>query len=118
MCPVCGRPLVKKHGRFGEFIACSGYPECKTTMPVVKKLGVACPKCGKELVERRSRRGKIFYGCSGYPECDQVFWDKPVNKKCPQCGSLMTEKQTKSAHVLKCTDPECGYKEDIKDSEK
>ncbi len=87
-------------------------------MPVVKKLGVACPKCGKELVERRSRRGKIFYGCSGYPECDQVFWDKPVNKKCPQCGSLMTEKQTKSAHVLKCTDPECGYKEDIKDSEK
>ena len=118
MCPVCGRPLVKKHGRFGEFIACSGYPECKTTMPVVKKLGVTCPKCGKELVERRSRRGKIFYGCSGYPECDQVFWDKPVNKKCPQCGSLMTEKKTKSAHVLKCTDPECGYKEDIKDSEK
>lgn len=118
MCPACGRPLVKKHGRFGEFIACSGYPECKTTMPVVKKLGVPCPKCGKELVERKSRRGKVFYGCSGYPECDQVFWDRPVNKKCPQCGSLMTEKKTKSSHVLKCTDPECGYKEDVTDPEK
>ncbi len=116
MCPECGRPLLKKHGRFGEFIACSGYPECKTTMAVVKKLGVECPKCGKDLVERRSRRGKIFYGCSGYPDCDQVFWDRPVNKKCPKCGSLMTEKKTKSTHVIKCTDTECGYTEDVQES--
>ena len=117
LCPNCGKPLVKKHGRFGEFIACSGYPECKTTMPVVKKTGVACPKCGKEIIERRSRKGKVFYGCSGYPDCDQVFWDRPVNKKCPQCGSLMTEKKTKSAHVMKCTNAECGYKENVTDSE-
>lgn len=116
MCPECGKPLLKKHGRFGEFIACSGYPECKITMPVFKKLGVECPKCGKDLVERRSRKGKIFYGCSGYPDCDQVFWDRPVNKKCPDCGSLMTEKKTKSSHVIKCTDTECGYSEEVKES--
>lgn len=116
MCPECGKPLLKKHGRFGEFIACSGYPECKTTMPVFKKLGVECPKCGKDLVERRSRKGKIFYGCSGYPDCDQVFWDRPVNKKCPDCGSLMTEKKTKSSHIIKCTNAECGYSEEVKES--
>lgn len=110
-CPECGKPLVKKHGRFGEFIACSGYPECKTTMAVVKKLDVKCPECGKDLVERKSKKGKVFYGCSGYPECSQVYWDKPVERKCPECGSLMTEKRTKSSHVLKCTNSECAYTE-------
>lgn len=113
MCPECGRPLVRKHGRFGEFIACSGYPECKTTMAVVKKLGVSCPKCGKDLVERKSRRGKIFYGCVGYPECDQVYWDRPSRKKCPECGALMTEKNKKDSIVLKCTSEDCGYTETV-----
>ena len=107
-----------KHGRFGQFIACSGYPECKTTMPVVKKLGIACPKCGKELVERKSRRGKIFYGCIGYPECDQVTWDRPSKEPCPQCGSLMTEKRKKDALVQTCTKEGCGFMRIVPDETK
>ena len=109
-CPVCGKPLVIKHGRFGEFIACSGYPDCRTTMTIQKKLDVKCPKCGKDLVVRKSRKGKTFYGCSGYPDCNQVYWNKPVNQKCPECGALMTEKKTKSYSLI-CSNPECGHKE-------
>ena len=109
-CPNCGRPLVIKHGRFGEFIACSGYPECRTTMTIQKKLDVKCPKCGSDIIVRKSRKGKIFYGCSGYPDCNQVFWNKPVDKKCPECGSLMTEKKTKTYSLI-CSNPECGHKE-------
>lgn len=110
-CDICGKYMVKKHGRFGEFLACSGYPECKNTKPIIKEIGVKCPKCGKEIVEKRSRRGKIFYGCSGYPECDNSYWNKPVNKKCPECGELLTEKKTKSFDGLVCSNSECGYKE-------
>lgn len=110
-CELCGRYMVKKHGRYGEFLACSGYPECKNTKPVVKEIGVNCPKCGKPIVEKRSRRGRIFYGCSGYPECDNSYWNKPVNKKCPKCGALLTEKKTKSFEGLVCSNSECGYKE-------
>jgi DNA topoisomerase-1 len=85
-------------------------------MPVVKKLGIPCPSCGKELVERRSRKGKLFYGCMGYPECNQVYWDRPVKEKCPKCGALMTEKRTKSSHIVRCTDSECGYSESVQES--
>ena len=109
-CPNCGKPLVIKHGRFGEFIACSGYPECKTTMTIQKKLDVKCPKCGNDIIVRKSKKGKVFYGCSGYPDCNQVFWNKPVDKKCPECGSLMTEKKTKTYSLI-CSNPECGHKE-------
>lgn len=110
-CELCGRFMVKKHGRYGEFLACSGYPECKNTKPVVKEIGVDCPECGKPIVERRSRRGRIFYGCSGYPECSNSYWNKPVNKKCPECGALLTEKKTKTFEGLVCSNSECGYKE-------
>lgn len=110
-CELCGKYMVKKHGRYGEFLACSGYPECKNTKPVVKEIGVDCPKCGKPIVEKRSRRGRIFYGCSGYTECDNSYWNKPVNKKCPKCGALLTEKKTKSFEGLVCSNSECGYKE-------
>lgn len=110
-CELCGKYMVKKHGRYGEFLACSGYPECKNTKPVVKEIGVDCPKCGKPIVEKRSRRGRIFYGCSGYPECDNSYWNKPVNKKCPKCGALLTEKKTKNFEGLVCSNSECGYKE-------
>lgn len=110
-CELCGKYMVKKHGRYGEFLACSGYPECKNTKPVVKEIGVDCPKCGKPIVEKRSRRGRIFYGCSGYPECDNSYWNKPVNKKCPKCGALLTEKKTKSFEGLVCSNSECEYKE-------
>ena len=109
-CPACGKPLVIKQGRFGDFIACSGYPECKTTMPIMTSIGVKCPRCGKDLVQRKSRKGKIFYGCSGYPDCDNVYWNKPVDRKCPECGSLMTEKKSKNYSYI-CSNPECGYKE-------
>ena len=109
-CPACGKPLVIKHGRFGEFIACTGYPECKTTMTIQKKLDVKCPRCGNDIVVRKSKKGKVFYGCSGYPDCNQVFWNKPVDKKCPECGALMTEKKTKSYSLI-CSNAECGHKE-------
>lgn len=110
-CELCGKPMVLKTGRFGEFIACSGYPECKNTKPVVKTIGVSCPKCGKDIVARKSKRGKLFYGCSGYPDCDQSYWYKPVNKACPKCGALLVERKTK-AGKLACSNAECEYREE------
>ncbi|MDO4481413.1 MAG: type I DNA topoisomerase [Bacillota bacterium] len=110
ICEICGKPMVIKHGRYGEFIACSGYPECKNTKPIVTKIDVKCPKCGNDIIVRKSKRGKLFYGCSGYPDCDFVSWNKPVDKKCPECGSIMVEKNLKTVK-LACSNPECGYKE-------
>jgi len=110
ICEICGKHMVIKHGRFGEFLACGGYPECKNTRPIVKKVDVKCPKCGKDIIERKSKRGKIFYGCSGYPECDFVAWNKPVDKMCPECGSIMTEKILKKTKLI-CSNAKCGYKE-------
>lgn len=110
MCEKCGKPMVIKHGRFGDFVACTGYPECKNTKPIVKTIDVKCPKCGKDIVVRKSRKGRIFYGCSGYPNCDQVFWNKPVNKKCPKCGSLLVEKKGKDTKYA-CSNSECDYRE-------
>ncbi|MDR1571347.1 MAG: type I DNA topoisomerase [Clostridiales Family XIII bacterium] len=110
ICGLCGKHFVKKFGRFGEFLACSGYPECKNTKPIVNKINVKCPRCGRDLVARKSKKGRLFYGCSGYPECDQTFWNKPIDRKCPMCGSQMTEKKTKSANSV-CSNGECGYKE-------
>lgn len=110
LCELCGKQMAIKHGRFGEFLACSGYPECKNTKAKVTKIEVKCPKCGKDIVARKSKKGRIFYGCSGYPECDQIYWSKPVEKKCPECGSLLLEKPTKTSNLL-CSNSECGYKE-------
>ena len=110
MCEICGKPLVLKNGRFGDFIACSGYPECKNTKPIVQKVGVKCPDCGNDIVARRSKRGRLFYGCSGYPNCNRVFWNKPVDKKCPNCGSLMMEKGGRKKQYV-CSNSECGYTE-------
>jgi DNA topoisomerase I len=88
-CPECGRPMVLKTGRFGKFLACSGYPECKKTMAYVVKTGVPCPKCGKEIVERTTKKKRIFYGCSGYPECKFAVNRRPVPQPCPQCGKML-----------------------------
>ena len=110
LCALCGKPMVLKAGRFGDFIACSGYPECKNTKPIVKSIGIPCPKCGKDILAKKSKRGKLFYGCSGYPECDQSFWYKPVDKKCPECGELLVEKKSKNG-TLACSNAECKYKE-------
>ena len=120
VCDACGRPMVVRQGRFGDFLACSGYPECKKTRSLVSKTGAAstgvkCPEkdCDGELVERTSKRGKIFYGCSRFPKCNFATWDKPVARKCPDCGAdIMVEKETKrDGKIIKCLDKECGYSE-------
>ena len=111
ICEKCGSPMVIKRGRYGAFLACSNYPECKNTKPL--STGVDCPKegCDGKIVERRSKRGRVFYGCSNYPNCDFVSWDKPVNRECPQCGNrYMVEKNLKSKGlILRC--PACKYEE-------
>ena len=109
-CEKCGKPMAVKYGRFGPFAACTGYPECRNTKPIVKTIDVKCPVCGKDIVARKSKKGRVFYGCSGYPECTQSFWNKPVNKKCPECGSLLVEKKTKDSQYA-CSNSECSYKE-------
>ena len=111
VCEICGKPMAIKEGRFGKFLACTGYPECKNTKPIVKSTGVKCPKCGKDIIEKKGRKsGKLFYGCSGYPECDVVFWDKPTGDTCPDCGSMLVKTKGKNGTV-KCSNPECKYKE-------
>ncbi len=109
-CPQCGNNLVMKYGRFGEFTACSNYPTCKYVKQ--KTIGVKCPECNEgEVVERRSKRGKTFYGCSRYPDCNFVTWAKPVAEKCPDCGSpYLLEKWLKSGGTLQCPNQECKYK--------
>ena len=111
VCEKCGKPMAYKEGRFGRFLACTGYPECQNTKPIVKSTGVKCPKCGKDIIERKSRKtGRIFYGCSGYPECDKSFWDKPTGETCPKCGSMIVETKGKNK-TKKCSNSECDYKE-------
>lgn len=110
LCELCGKPMVIKAGRFGDFIACSGYPECKNTKPIIKTIGVKCPNCGKEIVARKSKRGRLFYGCSGYPDCKTVFWNKPTDKRCPECNSILLEKKTKNKNFV-CSNEKCGYTE-------
>ena len=101
VCPNCGKPVVIKEGRFGKFMACSGYPECKYTKSIKKDVGVKCPDCGSELIERRSKKGRTFYGCSGYPKCKFATSFKPLPQKCPDCGYLLVQRG-KSVTCLKC----------------
>jgi DNA topoisomerase-1 len=112
-CPQCGNNLVLKHGRFGEFTACSNYPKCKFVKQ--KTIGVACPNCSEgQVVERRSKKGKTFYGCNRYPECDFVAWGKPLPEKCPDCGSsYLVEKWLKAGPVAQCPNGECKYKKPL-----
>jgi DNA topoisomerase I len=105
-CPDCGSPLVIKTGRFGEFISCSNYPECKYSRQLQKKTGVMCPRCGADIVERRSKRGRVFYGCGTFPTCNYALWDRPIPEPCPQCGGLMAV-AGRGAPVTRCT--ECKY---------
>lgn len=109
ICEKCGRNMVVKYGRYGKFLACPGYPECKNTKPILDEIDVSCPKCGGKIVRRRSKRRRIFYGCSNYPECDFVSWEEPINEKCPNCGGPMTKRKNKKGTVIKCMDKECGY---------
>ncbi|MBI4690588.1 MAG: type I DNA topoisomerase [Nitrospirae bacterium] len=112
-CPKCGSPMVFKAGRFGKFLACSKYPECKTTKSI--STGIKCPEDGGDIVERRSKKGKLFWSCSNYPKCKFATWYKPVTQKCPKCGAdFLFEKRGKDSTVtLQCHDKDCGYKEEI-----
>lgn len=114
-CDKCGRMMVIKKGRYGKFLACPGYPECKNAKPIVEEIKAPCPKCGRKVLAKRSKKGKRFYGCSGYPECDFVSWNEPVEKKCPECNSYMVKKYSKkSGDYIQCSNSECKYKEEIK----
>ncbi|GIO83854.1 DNA topoisomerase 1 [Paenibacillus faecis] len=116
ICEKCGKPLVYKLGRFGKFLACSGFPDCRNTKPIVKDIGVTCPKCKEgHVVERRSKKGRVFYGCDRYPECDFVSWDRPSPKPCPKCDSLLVIKRNKQGGKLQCT--ACDYTEAIEEQE-
>jgi DNA topoisomerase-1 len=110
-CPECASPMVMKRGRFGRFLACTRYPECKGTKPL--SIGVSCPKgCGGYITEKRSRRGRTFYGCSSYPRCDFVSWDRPRNEICPRCGSpyLLDKYSKRTGQFVACPDKECGFR--------
>lgn len=110
VCELCGRNMVIKTGRYGKFLACPGFPECRNTKPLLQEIGVDCPECGRPLVERRTRKGRIFYGCSGYPECTVTSWKKPVNATCPRCGSFLVEDR-RGGRVTgwSCGNSECDY---------
>ena len=108
VCDKCGKLMVVKVGRFGKFIACPGYPECKNIIPYTEKVGVACPDCGSDIIVRRTKKGKIFYGCSSFPKCNFMSWNEPVNEKCPQCGSILFKKKGKK-ETLYCSKEGCGY---------
>jgi len=112
-CEKCGKPMVMKRSRFGYFLACTGYPECKTIKPILKVTGIKCPLDGGEIVEKRTKRGKFFYGCSNYPKCTFALWDKPISEKCPKCGSILVEKRTKKETKKVCTNESCGFTEQI-----
>ena len=107
-CELCGRMMVVKQGRYGKFLACPGFPECRNTKPLLVDTGVKCPKCGGSIVERKSRRGRVFYGCANYPKCDYVTWDQPQKEKCPKCGAFMMKHRYKNGRaILYCSNDDC-----------
>ncbi len=105
VCELCGRNMVVKYGPHGKFLACPGFPECRNTKPYLEKIGVACPKCGKEVVLRKTKKGRKYYGCENNPDCDFMSWSRPVKEKCPKCGGYMVIKGNK----IVCADEQCGY---------
>ena len=110
ICEHCGRNMVIKMGRFGKFLACPGFPECKNTKPILKSTGIKCPKCDGELIIRKSKKGRKFYGCSNYPKCDFVTWDEPTKEKCPKCGSILLKKGKGKNTDYKCINENCDFK--------
>ena len=109
-CPDCGKPLVVKRGRFGPFMGCSGYPECKHIKKIEKETGVNCPKCVEgKIIEKRTRKGKPFFACNRYPDCQNAYWTKPTGEKCPDCGSLLV---FGAKNTIKCSSKECKFKKD------
>ena len=115
VCENCGRNMVIKMGRFGKFLACPGFPDCKNARPLLEEIGVGCPQCGDKLVVRRSKKGRKFYGCSKYPECNFNAWEKPSPLPCPKCKGLMTEKNTKKDKKYVCINNDCRHIEEDKE---
>ena len=114
VCELCGRKMVVKVGRYGKFIACPGYPECKNIKKYVQETGVICPKCGGKVIVRKTKKGKPFYGCDQYPKCDFVSWNEPVNEKCPNCGEILYKKKGKKP-TLYCAKEGCGYERKLEE---
>ena len=110
ICEKCGRNMVVKYGRYGKFLACPGYPECKNTKPFLEELGVDCPRCGGKVVERRTKKGRRFYGCSNYPKCNFMSWDEPISEKCPKCEDILVKRKNKNSAIIKCMNKSCDYK--------
>lgn len=108
-CEKCGAMMVYKMGRFGKFLACPNFPECRNTKAIVEKIGVPCPKCGAEIIKRKSKRGKVFYGCEKYPDCDFVSWDRPTADACPKCGAMMVQKLGQHGGYTICSNKDCAY---------
>lgn len=111
VCELCGAQMVFKTGRYGRFLACPNFPDCRNTKPILVYIGVPCPQCGGELLEKTSRKNRKFYGCEKYPECDFVSWEQPMKQKCPQCGSYMTLKRRRSGDMLLCSNETCRHRE-------
>lgn len=112
-CEKCGRMMVYKMGRFGKFLACPGFPECRNAKPIVKETGAACPVCGGKILEKKSQRGKLYYGCEHNPKCEFMSWDAPVaDEKCPQCGGLLLKKKSRKGERLICWNKECGFEKE------
>jgi len=121
VCDKCGSKMLVKNGRFGKFLACSGFPKCKYTKPFLDKIGVSCPEegCSGEIIRKKTKKGRTFYGCSNYPKCSFVSWNKPVNKKCPQCNHILViSKDKKNGFYYKCSNSACDYKHFIKEDKK
>jgi len=114
ICEECGRNMVVKYGPHGKFLACPGFPDCRNTKPYLEKIGVLCPKCNNELVIRKTKKGRRYYGCISYPDCDFMSWQKPSAERCPDCGGAMVEKGNK----LVCMDEQCGFVKNIKAEKK
>ena len=113
VCEQCGKPMVIKIGRFGKFLACTGYPECTNTKKIVQETSGICPKCGNKIVLKKSKRGRSFYGCSGYPDCNFMTWNVPTEELCPQCNSTLFQKGGKSGKLV-CEKEGCGYERNLK----
>ncbi|MPM73999.1 DNA topoisomerase 1 [bioreactor metagenome] len=110
-CDKCGKFMVIKQGRFGDFLACPGYPECQNTKPLAREVEAPCPKCQGTVLEKRSKKGKTFFGCSNYPNCDFVSWHEPSTEKCPECGEIMLKRYSKAkGDYLECSNKSCKYK--------
>ena len=116
VCEKCGRKMVIRESRFGKFLACPGYPQCKNTKSITVEIGVKCPECGGEIIELKSQKGAKYFGCSNHPKCNFMSWDKPTNEKCPECGKMLMLKSInrRITKTKACIDAECKFNKKIK----